>query len=84
MTLRPLTKTSFVVSKLKRRLHRLIGLGNISECLLISSLPGTEHNITDYLFDVNYTVSSQSNKIIIYISRSQILSEYLNQVVVLI
>ena len=44
----------------------------------------TEQNRTDYLFDVNYTVSSQSNTIIIYISRSQILSEYLNQVVVLI
>ena len=45
---------------------------------------GTEQNRTDYLFDVNYTVSSQSNTIIIYISRSQILSEYLNQIVVLI
>ena len=44
----------------------------------------TEQNRTDYLFDVNYTVSSQSNTIIIYISRSKILSEYLNQVVVLI
>ena len=44
-----------------------------------------EQNRTDYLFDVNYTVSSQSNTIIIiYISRSQILSKYLYQVVVLI
>ena len=42
-------------------------------------------NRTDYLFDVNYTVSSQSNTIIIiYISRSQILLKCLNQVVVLI
>ena len=40
---------------------------------------------TDYLFDVNYTVSSRSNTIIIiYISRSQILLKCLNQVVVLI
>ena len=45
----------------------------------------TEQNRTDYLFDVNYTVSSQSNAIIIiYISRSQILLKCLNQVVVLI
>ena len=45
----------------------------------------TEQNRTDYLFDVNYTVSSQSNTIIIiYISRSQILLKCLNQVVVLI
>ena len=44
----------------------------------------TEQNRTDYLFEVNYTVSSQPNTIIIYISRSQILSEYLKQVVVLI
>ena len=35
----------------------------------------TEQNRTDYLFDVNNTVSSQSNTIIIYISRSQILLE---------
>ena len=41
-----------------------------------------EQNRTYYLFDVNYTVSSQSNTIIIYISRSQILSIYLNQDVV--
>ena len=47
-------------------------------------LQHTEQNRTDYLFDVNYTVSSQSNTIIIYISRSQMFSEYLNQVVVLI
>ena len=40
-----------------------------------------EQNRTDYLFDVNHTVSSQSNTIIIYISRSHILLEYLNQVV---
>ena len=33
----------------------------------------TEQNRTDCLFDVNYTVSSQSNTIIIYIPRSQIL-----------
>ena len=46
---------------------------------------GTEQNRTDYLFDVNYTVSSQSNTIIIlYISRSQILLKCLNQVVVII
>ena len=45
----------------------------------------TEQNRTDYLFDVNYTASSQSNTIIIiYISRSQILLKCLNQVVVLI
>ena len=45
----------------------------------------TEQNRTDYLFDVNFTVSSQSNTIIIiYISRSQILLKCLNQVVVLI
>ena len=45
----------------------------------------TEQNRTDYLFDENYTVSSQSNTIIIiYISRSQILLKCLNQVVVLI
>ena len=44
-----------------------------------------EQNRTDYLFDVNYTASSQSNTIIIiYISRSQILLKCLNQVVVLI
>ena len=46
---------------------------------------GREQNRTDYLFDVNYTVSSQSNTIIIiYISRSQILLKCLNQVLVLI
>ena len=41
---------------------------------------------TDYLFDINYTVSSQSNAKIIYmyISRSKILLKYLNQVVLLI
>ena len=56
-------------------------------CLCLSPvcyLYRTEQNRTYYLFDVNYTVSSQSNTIIIYISRSQILSEYLNHVVVLI
>ena len=40
-----------------------------------------EQNRTDYLFDVNHTVSSQSNTIIIYISKSHILLKYLNQVV---
>ena len=44
----------------------------------------TEQNRADYLFDVNYTVSSQSNTKIIYIPRSQILLKCLNQVIVLI
>ena len=53
----------------------------IQRCALMSLI---EQNRTDYLFDVNYTVSSQSNTIIINISRSQMLSEYVSQVVVLI
>ena len=40
-------------------------------------LLGKEQNRTDYLFDVNYTVFSQSNTIMIYISRSQILLKIL-------
>ena len=44
----------------------------------------TEQNRADYLFDVNYTVSSQSNTKIIYIPRSQIRLKCLNQVIVLI
>ena len=35
---------------------------------LLLNIP--EQNRTDYLFDVNYTVSCQSNTTIIYISRS--------------
>ena len=56
----------------------------LAATLVFENRLGTEQNRTDYLFDVNYTVSSQSNTIIIYISRSQMFSEYLNQVVVLI
>ena len=48
------------------------------------SLGIPEQNRKDYLFDLNNTVSSQSNTRIIYISRSQILLKHINQVVVLI
>ena len=56
-----------------------------SSKIFLLTIPRTEQSRTDYLFDVNYTVSSQSNTIIIiYISRSQILLKCLKQVVVLI
>ena len=66
-----------------KALIRLLVCASWSDPLLVTQTTLLEISChgSVYLFGVNYTVSSQSNTIIIYISRSQIHLKYLNQIV---